>query len=57
MISTKEIIVPRGQNVGNTIKTKLQNLNIYKRINILTFDFKRDPVNKVIAVSITYKPK
>ena len=55
MTQTQDIVIPRGQNVGRTIISTLKRKLLFKKVDIITFDVKRDVVNKTITASITYK--
>lgn len=49
------ITVQRGHNIGKSILNYLTEHNLYKRVNVLTFDFVRNTKDKTIKVTITYK--
>lgn len=53
----QDIIIQRGNNVGQAIKDKLKASNLYGKVKILTFDIKRNKADKTITASITYKYK
>jgi len=53
----KSITIPRGSNVGQAIKNKLIDLKLYKKVNVISFDIKRDVRQKTVTASITYKYK
>lgn len=57
MILNQDIVIPRGQNVGNTIISTLKSRLLYRKTNIVTFDIKRDVSNKTITASVTLKYK
>ena len=50
----ENIIIPRGKNVGQSIKDALISKRLYSLINILTFDIKRNRKERTITVTITY---
>ena len=52
---TKQIKVNRGDNIGKTIIKALEEEQLYNKVDILTFDFKRDAQHRVINVTLTYK--
>lgn len=49
------ITVKRGHNIGRSIIYYLTDNNLYNKVNVLTFDFKRNVEDKTIKVSITYR--
>lgn len=53
----QDITIPRGTNVGQAIIDSLKLKKLYNKVNIVTFDVKRDKANKTITASITYKYK
>ena len=50
----QDIVIPRGNNVGQTIKDSLKAKKLYKLVNILKFDIKRNTKERTITATITY---
>lgn len=53
----KSITIPRGNNIGKAIINNLKECKLYSKVNIVTFDIKRDVKNRTITASVTYKYK
>ena len=53
----KDLTIPRGKNVGRTIKAYLIDNKLYNKVKIITFDVKRDKAAKTVTASITYNYK
>ena len=48
---TKQILIPRGQNIGNAIKNSFTS---FKQVNIDYLEVARDTTNKVNVATVIY---
>jgi hypothetical protein len=49
------LTVKRGHNIGKAIIQYLTDNDLYKKVNVLSFNFVRNTQEKTIKVTITYK--
>ena len=54
---TQSITIPRGHNIGKSIKEAISKKILRNKVNILTFDFVRNPKERTITATITYNYK
>lgn len=53
-MNKQTITVPRGANVGNTIKQHLTNQGMYGKVKLFIDSITRNPKQKVIVAVISY---
>lgn len=51
------ITIPRGNNIGNTIKAHFINSKLYQYIDFTRIEVQRDIINKVAIATVNYKFK